>query len=275
MAESYLGFVKAVISSSEEKSSIGGFNDPAAVIVHIEAGPFRSSADVLRQVEFDQKRFHRRVRKFISSLPKGVAIVGGFARGLYLGDMRGVGDIDLACYVSKTEMENCDWNSSLQAVSRFLQYCGYKIVRVVDSYGGINTVHFLDIRCEPRASPYGLGIPRWNYFPIRPKWFWSPKKEIDVLASPNSELADFLKLFDISICQFAYLNGRLYATEAALTDLSQTRFRVLRDTDPERVRKYWRKGYSPIWDDLMEKVMRVGTFDEAFAEHIGQVRPTR
>lgn len=250
-----------------ENNNISGFNEPVAVSVGQESGPFRSSGAILRRVEFDPKKLCRGDRKFISSLPKGAAIVGGFARGMYLGNMSNVGDIDLAVYISKVEIENCDFLRPLEELRELLKSSGYQVVYWQrEGYGSICRV--LSVKGPPFKTPYNFGVDTWNSEPLKKRWYRRSRRELDVLSSITPDIPKFLKMFDISICQFVYLNGGLYATEAALDDLAKKQFHVLRDTYPERARKYWRKGYSPIWDDLMMKVMRVATFDEAFAQKL-------
>ena len=72
---------------SATDSGASGFNELAAAFACKKDGPFRSSAADLRRVEFDPRKLGHWNKKFISSLPSNIAIVGGFARGIYLGDM--------------------------------------------------------------------------------------------------------------------------------------------------------------------------------------------
>lgn len=248
--------------------SISEFEEPVAAIVGQGAGPFRLSAASLRRVEFDLKKICHSERKLISSLPKGIAIVGGFARGMYLGDMRDVGDIDLAIHISKIEVENCDFLHSLDKLSKFLESFGYRVVYRESAGGYSGPQRILRVSGAPFREPYNFCVARWNDEPLKTKWYRRRRRELDVLASATPEITKFFGLFDISICQFAYLGGQLYATEAALDDLAKKQFRVLRRTYPTRAEKYWFKGYAPVWNGLMAQVMRARTFDQAFGRLI-------
>ncbi len=265
-----------------ENGNVGGFNEPVAAVGE-GSEPFRSSCAILRRVEFDPKKLCRRDRNFISSLPKGVAIVGGFARGMYLGDMRDVGDLDLVIKRCEKQKDN---EKLIKAISYFLSDEGYRTLytfRMEQEFGHWDQVRsvlavydrYAEIKVNIAGNELaGLGIliRKLNSQPIQSRHFWDPRRTVDVLiALHEHELSDLLKLFDISVCQFAYLNGQLYATEAALEDVAKKIFHVLRDTDPERARRYLRKGYNMIWDTFADKVMRLQVFDPAVDKFIGKV----
>lgn len=234
-----------------------GFNEP--VIADNPHGPFRTTASDLTRVEFDLKHLKRWQRRFIESLPKGVAIIGGFARGIYLGSTVAVGDIDLAV------PQNGNSHLISRILERFLEdnkfypYAPYSefIGRSDEPYtfqGTILTQWFSvgDDRGfvgwhETRPVGDQPDMLKCNAYPIKKKYPWGPRLSVDVLlAPPGQELTEFLNRFDISIRQFAYLNGQLYATRIAVEDVKKGQFRFLCRHNKDRAEKYIKKGYKMI-----------------------------
>jgi hypothetical protein len=221
------------------------------------AGPYRSGDQnsLLLDVPFNIKKLTHWQKRFINQLPENAAIVGGFARGMFIGSMKNVGDIDLAVQ----QGDHPDMMSKI--LTKFLESMGFDMIDRVANYGsgqpilGVNKdfrycgVYFQFLFGAKKFS----GIMRWNSGKIRKNKVWGPKQTVDILLSPPGySIYDFMNLFDISICQFAYLNGHLYATRIAIDDLSKNQFRFLRQLNGDRAEKYRRKGYKNINDEEVD-----------------------
>ena len=223
-----------------------GFSDPIIRIAN--GGPMRSVVSELVEVRFNTSKLKPWQEDFVKGLPRGVAIIGGFARGIYIGSMGNTEDIDLAI------PDNENPRTISETLTYFLEDRGFvaidkktykpflELCTVFGYYEGQDTKTFA--RREP---PNSSNIHIWNAKPIKRDFFGEFRMTIDVLVAPKEHsLEDFLNSFDISICQFAYLNGHLYATRIALEDLSKNQFRFLRRTNKERAEKYLKKGYKKI-----------------------------
>lgn len=250
------------------------FEDP--VLSTENGGPYRSSTNDLQLVEFDINNLNKNNRYFVDSLPKGVAIVGGFARGMYLGSMKKVGDIDLAIRTNGTFF--CDTRSYTMGGGRkttnykklhvseiltdFLIKQGYHSLKSSFLHGNDNAILKVFSFCDAKSRYFyndfwrisvsrfnPNGIISWNEEAIKRKFLGITRQRVDVLLAPAQGISEFLNFFDVSISQFAYLNGQLYATEIALSDIAKNQFRFLCRSSEKRLNKYRKKGYSFVEND--------------------------